>query len=92
MLDVVSVRPADLLIDEVNLRLNQPNVGQREAQRALARDQQRKLQILAKDIVENGLSPMELPAVAPTEEGRYIVLEGNRCLTNRRGSNCGIKG
>jgi hypothetical protein len=81
MLDTVPVRPADLLIDEVNPRLDKPNVGQREAQRALARDQQRKLQKLAKDIVEYGLNPLELPVVAPTEDGRYIVLEGNRRLT-----------
>jgi len=81
MLDVVPVRPADLLIDEVNPRLDPPNVGQRESQRALARDQQRKLQMLAKDIVDNGLNPLELPAVALTEDGRYIVLEGNRRLT-----------
>ncbi len=81
MLDVVPVRPADLLIDEVNPRLDPPNVGQRESQRALARDQQRKLQMLAKDIVESGLNPLELPAVALTEDGRYIVLEGNRRLT-----------
>lgn len=81
MLDVVPVRPADLLIDEVNPRLDQPNVGQREAQRALAREQQRKLQMLAKDIVENGLNPLEMPVVALADDGRYIVLEGNRRLT-----------
>ena len=81
MLDTVPVRPADLLIDEVNPRLDKPNVGQREAQRALARDQQRKLQKLAKDIVDFGLNPLELPVVAATEDGRYIVLEGNRRLT-----------
>ncbi len=81
MLDTVPVRPADLLIDEVNPRLDKPNVGQREAQRALAHDQQRKLQKLAKDIVDFGLNPLELPVVTPTEDGRYIVLEGNRRLT-----------
>ncbi len=81
MPDAVSVRPADLLIDEVNPRLDKPNVGQREAQRALANEQKRKLQVLARDIVEYGLNPLELPVVSPTEDGRYTVLEGNRRLT-----------
>ncbi len=81
MPEIIDIRPADLLIDEVNPRLFDPNIGQREAQRALAKDQEGKLQVLAKDIVEYGLNPLELPIVMPSEEGdRYIVLEGNRRL------------
>ncbi len=81
MSQVLEIRPNDLLIDEVNPRLAIPNVGQREAQRTLARDLQRKVQMLAKDIVDYGLNPLELPVVMPNEDGRYIVLEGNRRLT-----------
>ena len=80
MLDTLPIRPADLLIDEINPRLAEPNVGQRDAQRALANEQERKIQVLAKDILEYGLNPFELPIVAPEEGGRYVVLEGNRRL------------
>jgi hypothetical protein len=52
MPDTIPIRPADLLIDEQNPRLSQPNVGQRAAQLALAHDQQKKLYVLAKDIVD----------------------------------------
>ena len=57
MPEIVYVRPADLLINEENPRLSEPNSGQREAFRALAKNQQRKLQKLAEHIVENGLNP-----------------------------------
>jgi hypothetical protein len=80
MSELLGIRPPDLLIDEVNPRLSEPNVGQREAQRALARELQRKVQILAKDIVEYGLNPLELPVVTANGDGRYVVLEGNRRL------------
>jgi hypothetical protein len=86
MPETVPIRPADLLIDEQNPRLAQPNVGQRAAQLALAHDQQKKLQVLAKDIVEYGLDPTTLPIVMPLKEdqNRYIVLEGNRRLSALR--------
>ena len=80
MAEILEIRPADLLIDEVNPRLAEPNVGQREAQRALAHDLQRKVQMLARDIAEYGLNPLEPPVVTPSGDGRYIVIEGNRRL------------
>jgi hypothetical protein len=82
MSDILQVRPADLLIDEQNPRLSEPNAGQREAHRAMAHHQQRKLYRLAKHIVEHGLDPSQLPIVSPSENdvNRYIVLEGNRRL------------
>ena len=61
MPETTPIRPADLLIDEINPRLAEPNVGQRDAQRALAREQERKIQVLAKDILQYGLNPFELP-------------------------------
>lgn len=83
MAETIPIRPADLLIDVQNPRISQPNVGQHEAQQALAHYQQRKLQILARDIVRYGMNPADLPIVMPFEDDlkRYVVLEGNRRLT-----------
>lgn len=82
MPDAIPLRPADLLIDEQNPRIFQPNVGQHKAQQAVAQNQQRKLLMLAKDILRHGLNPSDLPIVVPFEDdlNRYVVLEGNRRL------------
>ncbi len=80
MAETNMVQLAALLIDAQNPRLPQPNVGQREALRAIATNQGRKLQVLAKDIVRNGLNPADLPIVTPFQDdlNRFLVLEGNR--------------
>jgi len=82
MAETIATTPANLLVDVENPRLPQPNVGQRDAQRAIARDQQRKLLALAKDIVQYGLNPAEFPIVMPLRDDlkRFVVLEGNRRL------------
>jgi hypothetical protein len=82
MADVRSITPSNLLVDAENPRLLQPNEGQREAMRALAKVMPRKILSLAKDIVANGLNPADLPIVMPANdsENRYVVLEGNRRL------------
>jgi len=87
MADERSIRVADLLVDEQNPRLPQPNTGQRVALRAIASHQDRKLLRLADDIVQNGINPSELFMVTPTKDNppRYMVLEGNRRL-------CALKG
>ncbi|MGD0205328.1 MAG: hypothetical protein ABSB57_02660 [Dehalococcoidia bacterium] len=81
-----SIRPADLLIDEQNPRILQPNLGQHGAIQALAQLQGRKLLALTKDIVKYGLNPSELSIVMPHEGDfeRYVVLEGNRRLAALR--------
>ena len=86
MSEVIAIRPTDLLTNAENPRLPQPNQGQREALRSLARHQGRKLLVLAKDILSNGLNPADLPIVMPAkgDRGRYIVLEGNRRLVALR--------
>lgn len=85
MREPISIAVTDLLIDEENPRIPQPNVGQREAIRSLAKEQERKLQNLAKDIVAYGLNPSELPIVIKfEEENRYVVVEGNRRLAALR--------
>lgn len=57
--------------------------NQREALLTMIEDQNGKLERLAADIVEYGLSPHEAIIVAPhkTLEGHYNVLEGNRRVT-----------
>lgn len=80
MPEIVQVKPADLLIDEINPRLAEPNPGQREAQRTLAHKQGKKLVKLARDILQYRLNPLELPVVARQADGRFVVIEGNRRL------------
>lgn len=86
MADTKAIRPADLLIDENNPRLLQPNAGQRAAYRALAELLKRKVVVLAADILEHGIDPSTLPIVMPSgdDTNRFIVLEGNRRLTALR--------
>jgi hypothetical protein len=82
MAGMKAISPADLLIDTENPRLPQPNVGQREAMRELAKELQHKLLALAQDILQHGLSPGEMPFVLPLADNpqNYVVLEGNRRL------------
>ena len=82
MPDTVPIKPADLLIDEENPRISEPNAGQHKAHQALAQHQQRKLQMLARDIVQHGMNPSELPIVMALKDdlNRFIVIEGNRRL------------
>jgi len=81
-----TVAPADLLIDEENPRIEQPNAGQHKALQSLAQHLGPKLPRLAEDIVRNGTDPSSLPIVTPLDgnPGRFIVLEGNRRLAALR--------
>lgn len=83
MPEQLTIPLADLLIDEENPRLSQPNAGQREALRSLAAYQGRKLQKLAEDILIYGPDPSELFIVMrfDEEQNRYVVIDGNRRLT-----------
>jgi hypothetical protein len=82
MPEITSLPLPDLLIDAENPRLPQPNVGQREALRALAAQEPQKLIFLAKDILAHGMNISEFPIVMPLNDDlkRYTVLEGNRRL------------
>jgi hypothetical protein len=73
------IRVTDILLDTGNYRTGKQN-DQREAIKALIEEQKHKLINLAKDIIENGLSPLESVMVyaVPGEKNRYIVVEGNR--------------
>jgi hypothetical protein len=83
MYHTTTLRPADLLFDAENPRIPHQHTGQREILCDLARRQDKKLSILAEDIVSFRLSPAELPIVMASieEAGRYVVLDGNRRLT-----------
>jgi hypothetical protein len=87
MSETLPISLADLLIDTENPRLPQPNVGQRDALRALAKHLPKKLIALAKDIVRHGPNPVELPIVMSFKDdlNRYVMLEGNRRLVALRG-------
>ena len=83
MAERVEIPTSDLRIDEENPRLPQPNLGQREAFRANAGVEGRKLLALARHVREHGLDLGDLPIVMafPKEKDKYVVLDGNRRLT-----------
>src|ERR1043165_1243992 len=74
-----AIRVTDILLDTGNYRTGKQD-DQRKAFKALIEEQKGKLVVLAKDIIENGLSPLETIMVyaAPGEKNRYVVIEGNR--------------
>lgn len=85
MAEHLSVRPSDLVLDAQNPRLSEPNNGQRDVLRSIAKQQNRKLLSLAKDILQSGLDPSSLMIVIPHEaDRRYVVVEGNRRLAALR--------
>lgn len=69
----------DLMLDTRNPR-HQPVKTQREAIQGLLEEQNDKLVRLAKDIIEHGMSPIDLMLVMPTKKSMFVVLEGNRRL------------
>lgn len=68
-----------LLINLENPRFEAVNT-EKEALELIATDQPVKLIKLAKDILESNLNPSDLVQVTPstTQNGKYVVLEGNR--------------
>lgn len=73
------LRITDLQLDTGNYRTGK-QADQRETIHALIEEQKHKLVHLARDILENGLSPLERIMVSPVggEKHRYTVIEGNR--------------
>jgi len=78
--DIKEIEIDQLLLDVENPRYSDVQRDQEEAVVRMIQGQGRKLVNLAKDILENGINPSELPIVIPAEriKGCYIVLEGNR--------------
>jgi len=77
---IISV--GNLLLDTSNYRITKQN-SQKEARDAIIAEQDRKLVKLATDIIEVGLSPIDLTLVIDAGDGlgNFVVLEGNRRLT-----------
>src|SRR5258706_620832 len=71
----------DLLLETQNPRL-EPATKQREQMQRLLDDQQERIANLAADIVEHGISPIDVALVmaSKVENDKFIVLEGNRRL------------
>jgi hypothetical protein len=79
MLAVLSLSVIRLYLD--NPRLSKSE-SETEALYKIVADQQKKLVLLAKDIVKHKLSELDVMAVFPDqEEGYYRVAEGNRRIT-----------
>lgn len=88
MAEIIAVPTSDLLVDPENPRIPDQNDGQREALRAIVRDDPDKILTLAEDIVAyRGLDPTALLTVTASAEqpGRYIALEGNRRVATLKG-------
>jgi hypothetical protein len=74
---------AKLRLDTSNPRLDDGRQSQRDALTSMMQAQEEKLVVLARDIVKNGLSPIDRFLVTPAEDNadEFIVLEGNRRIT-----------
>jgi hypothetical protein len=83
MAEIRPLKPADLIVDTKNPRMSVPSSDPREATRFQAKEQGRKLLALARDIVEYGVNPSDLPIIEQTRTG-YVVLEGNRRIVALR--------
>lgn len=72
----------NLLLDIKNYRIVSQN-SQKDARDAIIVEQGKKLVRLATDIIEEGLSPIDLTLVIDADDGNqnYIVIEGNRRIT-----------
>ncbi len=79
---MVEIELPNLLVNPENARFD-PVDNQREAIKQLVKEQEQKIFNLAKDIVEEGLNPAELPIIVPEVDsvGQYRIIEGNRRIT-----------
>ena len=77
-----NIKIANLHLDLKNFRFEEQH-SQKEAIATMIADQKDKLVVLAKDIMENGLNPIDQIIVVRMPEGtnQYRVLEGNRRVT-----------
>lgn len=82
MAEIVEIEVANLLFDTSNARYADEPSSQQDAALDLAEKHSDHVIELAKDIVENGMDPLALPAAVPSGDTRkrYTLLEGNRRL------------
>jgi hypothetical protein len=83
MPDAQDIPLARLRLDTSNPRLDDGRQSQRDALRSMMAAQGEKLVVLARDIVKNGLSPIDGFLVLPADDDSedFVVLEGNRRIT-----------
>ena len=83
MPDAHEIALAKLRLDTSNPRLDDGRQSQRDALKSMMEAQGDKLVVLARDIVKNGLSPIDRFLVMRAEDNpdEYVVLEGNRRIT-----------
>ena len=77
-----SISIGNLLLDIKNYRIVSQD-SQKDARDAIIAEQGKKLVKLAADIIDEGLSPIDLALVIDADDGNqnYIVIEGNRRIT-----------
>lgn len=79
---IKTIKLTSLFVNTENYRF-EPLSSQKEAIDKMVEDQEDKLYSLVDDIVTNGLSPVDLIIVTPSEDNsKYTVLEGNRRITS----------
>lgn len=76
-----TIKLTQLFINPENYRF-EPVTSQKESIDVMVSDQEDKLYNLASDILEIGLSPVDLIQVTPIDDKKYLVLEGNRRITS----------
>ena len=74
-MESISVRVLDLYLDSKNPR-HEPISDRQKIIEHLVKTE--KIKILAKDISEKGISPLDLPAIIKDGKGNFVVVEGNR--------------
>ena len=79
---MAQIKIQNLILDVDNYRIGHQE-GEPQAIKAIIEEQGTKLVALAKDIIKNGLSPIERLFVmpAPGSNVQYIVIEGNRRIS-----------
>lgn len=77
-----TISVGNLLLDVKNYR-NNPHTNQKDERDSIILEQGRKLVVLAQDIINYGLSPIDNTLVIDANDGNhnFIVIEGNRRLT-----------
>ena len=83
MLQLKAIKIQNLILDVDNYRIGHQD-GQPQAIKAIIEEQDGKLIALAKDIIKNGLSPIESLMVMPAKNSKtqFVVIEGNRRITS----------
>ena len=83
MFQLKEIKIQNLILDVDNYRIGHQD-GQPQAIKAIIEEQDGKLIALAKDIIKNGLSPIESLLVMPAKNSntQYVVIEGNRRVTS----------